>query len=60
MNVAPTAFALAPPRNDKVVDAALTAVSASMRFASPNSFTHDFWGKNVKEDTYRMVTVWYL
>lgn len=34
INVAPTAFALAPPRNGKLVDVALTAVSATMRFPS--------------------------
>lgn len=60
MDVAPTAFALAPPRNGVVVDVALTAVSATMRFPSPSSFTYDFWGSNMKEGTYQMVTVWYL
>ncbi len=60
INVAPTAFELAPPRNGKLVDVALTAVSATMRFPSPNSFTYDSWGKNMKEGTYQMVTVWYL
>lgn len=59
INVAPTAFALAPPRNGKLVDVALTAVSATMRFPSPNSLTYDSWG-NMKERTYQMVTVWYL
>lgn len=42
MNVDPTAFTLAPPRKGKVVDVALRAVSATMRFPPPNSFAYDF------------------
>lgn len=42
MNVDPTVFTLAPPRNGKVVDVALRAVSATMRFRPPNSFAYDF------------------
>ena len=42
MNIDPTEFALAPPRNGKVVDVALRAVSATMRIPPPNSFACDF------------------
>lgn len=42
MNVDPTAFALATPRNGKVVDVALRAVSASMCLPPANSFAYDF------------------
>lgn len=45
MDVAPTAFALAPPRNGKVVDVASTAVSATMRLPFTNFFTYHFWGE---------------
>lgn len=60
MNVAPTAFALAPPRNGKVVDVATRAVSATMHSPSPISFTYDFWREVQEEGTYQMVTVWFL
>lgn len=60
MNVAPTAFALAPPRNGKVVDVATTAVSTTMRSSPVTLSLMIFEGKNKEEGTYQMVTVRFL